>query len=98
MPRVFLRMENVELFKENKALKDELEATQKLLADVRKSAKDQADRDAESIRVLQDNNELLSKYSIFVLFAYSKFCWLIHSLCQQATLSPMLLQMRTEES
>ena len=72
-----LRRENLALFKDNQKLKGELEATQLFLAETRKSAKEQADRDAESISLLQDNlearlaetkavdDELLSKYIAF---------------------------------
>ena len=75
-----LRTENLELYKENKQLKVDLEATQKLLADTQKAAKDQAEQDAESIRLLQGNLEarlaeteviddgLLSKQVSFYLF------------------------------
>ena len=52
-----LRKENIELFKENERLKGELEATQKLLSETRESSKKQADRDAESIKLLQDTLE-----------------------------------------
>ena len=52
-----LRNENLELFKENQKLKDDLDAAQKLLAEIQKAAKEQADRDAECIRLLQDNLE-----------------------------------------
>ena len=52
-----LRKENIELFKENKRLKDELEASRKLLSEARKLSKEQADRDAESIKLLQDTLE-----------------------------------------
>ena len=52
-----LRKENIELFKENERLKGELEATQKLLSEVRESSKDRADKDSESIRLLQDTLE-----------------------------------------
>ena len=52
-----LCIENLELFKENKQLKLDLESTQKLLEDTQKGAKDQAERDAKSIRLLQDNLE-----------------------------------------
>ena len=73
-----LRKENIELFKENKRLKNELEAAQKLLSDVRESSKERADKDAESIKLLQDtlearladikavDDELLSKWDLFV--------------------------------
>ena len=75
-----LRKENIELFKENERLKGELEASQKLLSDTRKASKEQADRDAESIKLLQDtlearlaeikavDDELLSKTLYFHLF------------------------------
>lgn len=75
-----LRKENVELFKQNERLKGELEASQKLLSDTRKASKEQADRDAESIKLLQDtlearlaeikavDDELLSKTLYFHLF------------------------------
>ena len=52
-----LHKENIELFKENERLKNELEAAQKLLSDVRESSKERADRDAESIKLLQDTLE-----------------------------------------
>ena len=52
-----LRKENIELFKENERLKGELEATQKLLSEVRESSKERADRVSESIRLLQDTLE-----------------------------------------
>ena len=50
-----LRTENQELYKENRQLKTDLESAQKLLA--QKTAREQAERDAESIRLLQDNLE-----------------------------------------
>ena len=47
-----LRKENVELFKENERLKGELEASRKLLSEARKSSKEQANTDAESVKLL----------------------------------------------
>ena len=52
-----LRKENQELFQENRKLKFELESAQKLLETTQSRAKEQADRDAESIRLLQDTLE-----------------------------------------
>ena len=52
-----LRKENIELFKENERLKGELEASRKLLSETRKASQEQADRDAESIKLLQDTLE-----------------------------------------
>ena len=52
-----LRKENIELFKENGRLKGELEASQKLLSETRKASKERADRDAESVKLLQDTLE-----------------------------------------
>ena len=52
-----LRKENQELFQENRKLKSELESAQKLLETTQSRAKEQADRDAESIRLLQDTLE-----------------------------------------
>ena len=80
-----LRRENLALFKDNQKLKEDLEATKMTLAETQKSAKEQADRDAESIRLLQDNlearlaettaidNELLSKRRVFLLLTLLKF-------------------------
>ena len=45
------------LFKDNQKLKEELEAIETILTDTQKSAKEQADRDAESIHLLQDSLE-----------------------------------------
>ena len=45
------------LFKENPKLTENLEAARKQIAETQKSAKEQANRDAESIRLLQDNLE-----------------------------------------
>ena len=70
-----LRNENLALFKENERLRSELETSQKLLAETRKASQEQAERDAESIKLLQDtvearlgdiqavDDELLSKAS-----------------------------------
>ena len=52
-----LRVENQELFQENRKLKSDLESAQKLLETTQKAARDQAERDVESIRLLQDNLE-----------------------------------------
>ena len=52
-----LRTENQELYKENRQLKTDLESAQKLLEATQKAAREQAERDAESIRLLQDNLE-----------------------------------------
>ena len=80
-----LRRENLALFKDNQKLKEDLEATKMTLAETQKSAKEQADRDTESIRLLQDNleahlaettaidDELLSKCRVFLLLTLLKF-------------------------
>ena len=52
-----LRKENQELFQENRKLKSDLESAQKLLETTHIKAKEQAERDAESIRLLQDTLE-----------------------------------------
>ena len=52
-----LRAENQELYQENRELKSDLESAQRLLETTQKAARDQAERDAESIRLLQDNLE-----------------------------------------
>ena len=52
-----LREENQEMFQENRKLKSDLESAQKLLETTQRAAKDQAEKDAESIRLLQDNLE-----------------------------------------
>ena len=52
-----LREENQELFQENRKLKSDLESAQKLLETTQNKAKEQAERDAESIRLLQDTLE-----------------------------------------
>ena len=49
-----LRKENQELFQENRKLKSDLESAQKLLETTQSKAKEQAEKDAESIRLLQD--------------------------------------------
>ena len=79
-----LRRENLALFNDNQKLKGELEATQLSLTETQKSAKEQADRDAESICLLQDSlearlvettamdNELLSKYKSFPFTRYTR--------------------------
>ena len=46
-----LRTENQELYKENRQLKTDLESAQKLLEAAQKTAREQAERDAESIRL-----------------------------------------------
>ena len=52
-----LREENQELFQENRKLKSDLESAQKLLETTQSRAKEQAERDAENIRLLQDTLE-----------------------------------------
>ena len=52
-----LRKENQELFQENRKLKSDLESAQKLLETTQSKAKEQAEKDAESIRLLQDTLE-----------------------------------------
>ena len=49
--------ENQELFQENRKLKSDLESAQKLLESTLSKAKEQAEKDAESIRLLQDTLE-----------------------------------------
>ena len=51
------REENQELFQENRKLKSELESAQRLLESTQRAAKDEAEKDAESIRLLQDSLE-----------------------------------------
>ena len=52
-----LRKENQELFQENRKLKSDLESAQKLLESTLSKAKEQAEKDAESVRLLQDTLE-----------------------------------------
>ena len=52
-----LREENQELFQENRKLKSDLESAQKLLESTLSKAKEQAEKDAESVRLLQDTLE-----------------------------------------
>ena len=52
-----LRTENQELYKMNRQLKIDIESTRKLLEAAQKAAREQAEKDAESIRLLQDNLE-----------------------------------------
>ena len=49
--------ENQELYKENRQLKTDLESAQKLLETAQMTVREQAEKDAESIRLLQDNLE-----------------------------------------
>ena len=91
-----LRNENLALFKDYQKLKEELEATQLSLAETRKSAKEQADRDAESISLLQDNlearlaetkavdDELLRKYNAFHPVPLNRICLIsfVFSVCR----------------
>ena len=51
-----LRKENQE-FQENRKLKSDLESAQKLLESTLSKAKEQAEKDAESVRLLQDTLE-----------------------------------------
>ena len=79
-----LRSENLALFKDNQKLKEELEAIKTILAETQKSAKAQAERDAESIHLLQDSlearlaettavdDELLSKCKAFHFTHYTR--------------------------
>ena len=91
-----LRNENLALFKDYQKLKEELETTQLSLAETRKSAKEQADREAESISLLQDNlearlaepkavdDELLSKYSACHPVPLTRICLILFafSICR----------------
>ena len=45
------------MFQENRKLKSDLESAQKLLETTQSKAKEQAEKDAESIRLLQDTLE-----------------------------------------
>ena len=54
---LILRETNQELFQENRKLKLDLESAQKLLETTQSRAKEQAERDAENIRLLQDTLE-----------------------------------------